>query len=485
MTEPRAAGRAPANPIGVLRRLLSGVDAWLVGGSVRDGLLGRPTIDSDVAVAGDTEASARALARRMGAPAFPLSEAFGAWRVIARDRSWQVDFAPLGGATIESDLAKRDFTINAIAEPLAGGELVDPFGGRIDLEARRLRMVSAEAFTADPLRTLRLPRLAAELELEVDLATAQSARSCAPALADVAAERIFAELKRIVSSVRAVRGLELMLELGVTHAVLPELADLQRVKQSAYHHLDVYDHTMATLAETIALERSGSGSGSGEDLLGEYARGARAVLAEPLADELTRGQALRFGALFHDLAKPQTRTLSAEGRVLFIGHDVAGAELAREVLGRLRASERLRAHVAALTQQHLRLGFLVHETPLTRRAVYRYLRACEPVEVDVTMLSIADRLATRGARSEQAIASHLELARELLGEALRWRAGRPAPILRGDELARQLGIRPGPELGFLLGELEEAAFAGEVSTPDEAVALARELVGRLGGGGGG
>ena len=98
--------------------------------------------------------------------------------------------------------------------------------------------------------------------------------------------------------------------------------------------------------------------------------------------------------------------------------------------------------------------------------------------VDVTLLSIADRLATRGARSDQAIARHLELARTLLGEGLRWRAGPPAPILRGDELARRLEIRPGPELGLLLSELEEAAFAGEVSTPDEAVAFARELVGR-------
>ena len=472
MSDQIATADATAGPIRVLRGLLSGGDAWLVGGSVRDRLVGRQTIDLDVAVAGDTQTIARALARRMGAPAFPLSEAFGAWRVIARDRSWQIDLTPLGGATIDDDLGKRDFTINAIAEPLEGGDLLDPFGGRRDLEAGRLRMVSPEGFAADPLRTLRLPRLAAELELEVDGATAEAARSHARSLSGVAAERIFAELKRIVAGDRALRGLELMLALGVTRAVLPELADLRGVEQSAYHHLDVYDHTMAALAQAIELERSP------DAILGEHARAAGALLAEPLADELTRGQALRFGALFHDIAKPQTRTVTGQGRVLFRGHDVLGAELAREALSRLRASERLRAHVAALTRQHLRLGFLVHETPLTRRAIYRYLRDCEPVAVDVTLLSIADRLATRGARSDQAIARHLELARTLLGEGLRWRAGPPAPILRGDELARRLEIRPGPELGLLLSELEEAAFAGEVSTPDEAVAFARELVGR-------
>jgi putative nucleotidyltransferase with HDIG domain len=263
-----------------------------------------------------------------------------------------------------------------------------------------------------------------------------------------------------------------MLSSGVTREILPELFALRGVEQSAYHHLDVYDHTMAALAETIALERTRGA------ILGEHAQAAMATLAEPFADELTRGQALRFGVLLHDIAKPRTRTVNREGRVMFPGHDVLGAELARDVLARLRASERLRAHVAALTRQHLRLGFLVHNAPLTRRAVYRYLRACEPVEVDVTLLSIADRLATRGARADQAIARHLELARVLLGEALSWRAGRPAPLVRGDELARRLRIRPGPELGFLLCELEAATFAGEVSTPGEALALARELVGR-------
>ncbi|HEY5317546.1 MAG TPA: HDIG domain-containing metalloprotein [Solirubrobacteraceae bacterium] len=460
------------DPIAALRGLLSGTDAWLVGGSVRDRLLGRPTVDFDVAIAADTARTARALSRAVRAPTFPLSEAFGSWRVIARDHSWQVDLTPLGAERIEDDLGQRDFTINAIAEPLEGGELVDPFGGRADLEAGRLRMVTREAFAADPLRTLRLPRIAAELELEVEAATGVAARAAAVALAGVATERIFAELKRIIVSDHALRGLELMLSFRVTEEILPELAALRGVEQSAYHHLDVYDHTMATLAETIALERSGWAE------LGEHAPAVRALLSEPLADQLTRGQALRFGALLHDIAKPRTRSVSDEGRVLFIGHDALGADLSREILGRLRASERLRAQVAALTRNHLHLGFLVRERPLTRRAIYHYLRTCDPVEVDVTLLSIADRLATRGARAEQAIASHLELAHELVGEGLRWRAGRPAPLLRGDELARRLRIRPGPELGSLLCELDAAAFAGEVSTAAEAVALARELVGR-------
>jgi hypothetical protein len=159
-----------------------------------------------------------------------------------------------------------------------------------------------------------------------------------------------------------------------------------------------------------------------------------------------------------------------------MGHDAAGATVAAAALTRLKASERLRDHVAALTRHHLRLGFLVHEMPLSRRAVYRYLHACEPVEVDVTLLSVADRLATRGRGSDVAIARHLELARELLGEALAWRANPPRPPVRGDELARAVGLEPGPQIGRVLAELEEASFAGEIASPDEAIEWARELL---------
>lgn len=456
--------------LALARGALAGASAWLVGGAVRDRLLGRPTADLDLAVAGDVEQAARSLARAARAAVFPLSEDFGAWRVVARGGAWQADLAPLAGETIEQDLAQRDFTVNAIAEPLAAsGETVDPTGGRADLAAGRLRMVAPEAFAADPLRVLRLPRFACELELAPDEETIAAAARHAPALSAVAAERVFAELKRIVASPDPLAGIALMERAGAVDVVLPELAALAGVEQSAYHHLDVYEHTLAVLAEAVALERDPVA------IFGEqHGAAVAALLAEPLADELTRGTALRFGALLHDVAKPETRGVTPEGRVTFFGHDAAGAETSRAILARLHASERLRAHVAALTRHHLRLGFLVRERPLPPRTEYRYLKTCEPVEVDVTLLSVADRLATRGRKAEEAIAKHLLLARELLGPALAWRAqGAPSVPIRGDELADALGIARGPRLGALLGELEEAVYAGEVATREQAVAHAR------------
>jgi putative nucleotidyltransferase with HDIG domain len=390
--------------------------------------------------------------------------------VISPDRRWNIDVLPLAGSSIEADLARRDLTINAIAQPLSDDGLVDPFGGVTDLRERRLRMVSAQAFAEDPLRSLRLIRLGCELGFSADAETAAVAARSAQGLARVSPERVFAELRRIICSEQAVSGVRLIDQLGITPILLPELAALHGVEQSPYHHLDVYEHTLAVLAETIELERDPHRS------LGTHAKAVSQFLSLPLANELTRWQALRFGAVLHDIAKPQTREITAQGRITFIGHDAAGGEAATAILSRLRASDRLADHVAALTRNHLRLGFLVHEAPLSRRMVYRYLRECDPVQIDVTVLSIADRLATRGARSDEAILKHLQLADQLLGEALAWVASPPKPPVRGDQLARALGIDPGPQLGTILQELEEASFAEEIGSRQEALARARRLL---------
>jgi poly(A) polymerase len=266
-----------------------------------------------------------------------------------------------------------------------------------------------------------------------------------------------------------------MRDVEATAAVLPELEGLRGVEQSKYHHRDVHGHTLEVLEQVIALQANPVG------LLGnEHGEEVAALLVEPLADGLSRGSALRWGALLHDAAKPATRAvIPLSGRVTFMGHDSLGADLAREVLGRMRTSERLRSHVAALVRHHLRLGFMVHEPqPLARESVFDYLRATEPVEVDVTLLSVADRLATRGKRSERAIDAHMRLARTMLADALRWRArgGPAAPLWRGDELARELDIALGPQVGELLEELARAQYAGKVQTQAQALDFARALL---------
>ena len=455
-------------------------DTWIVGGALRDELLGRPVRDVDIAVAGDPAPLARAIADNVRGPVFQLSEAFGAWRVIDRRGGKVWDFAPLQGETIEEDLARRDFTVNAMARPAevlhdlgsAEGDLIDPLGGRADLEARVLRVLGREAYEQDPLRPLRLARFAAELGFEPDPETERLTAEAAPAAARAAGERVFAELRRLVIADGVLAGLALADRLGLLRAVLPELTDLHDVEQSQYHHLDVYNHTLEVLAAQIDLEGRLHTVFDAPD-----AARLERTLAEPLADELTRAQALRFGALLHDIGKPATRATRPDGRITFMGHDRLGEEMVRSICRRLRTSDRFARFLEGLTRHHLVLGFLVHERPLDRRQVYRYLARTTPVEVEVTLLSCADRLATRGRRAEAATEAHLDLARQLMHAALDWREhGPPGVPIRGDELARELGIEPGPGLGRLLAELTEAAYAGEVATRKDAVAAARRLL---------
>ncbi len=466
---------AAAPLVGLARRAFGDREGvWIAGGAVRDSALGRDVVDLDLAVAGDPALVAKAIAREGKGHSFELSAEFATWRAVAADESWQIDLTALRGATIEADLAERDFTIGAVAVPLAGGEAIDPYGGLADLDRGLLRVVGERSFAADPLRLLRAARLAAGLGLEIDPATVSLARSEAARAAEAAGERQLVELRQMIGGPAPLRGMTLLDELGLTAVVLPELEALRGVEQGPNHHLDVHGHTMAVLERTLEVESDLERFG------GERAGEVEALLAEPLADEMSRGTALRFGALVHDTGKPATRS-EKDGFVTFVGHDRDGVGIVGGLCRRLRASRGLTRHLQDLTLHHLRLGFLVHEAPLPPRRLHEYLRATDPVGADVTLLTIADRLSARGSgpfATEEAIEAHLALARQMLAAALDWRReGPPKPLLRGDELAAELGLDQGPELGDLLAELEAAQYAGEISTRAEAVALARSMRG--------
>jgi poly(A) polymerase len=449
-----------------VRRALGEVEAWVVGGAVRDAALGREVTDVDLAVAGDPEPAARAIARELGVHPFELSAEFGTWRVAGPGGRNQVDVTVLRGEGIEADLAERDFTIGAVAVPVAGGDPVDPFGGLADLQRRSLRAVGEASFEADPLRLLRAARLAAELDLEIEPRTVALARAARARAADPAGERQLAELRQLLGGPDPLRGLALLDELELTAVVLPELEGLRGVEQGPNHHLDVHGHTLAVLEHTLEVERDL------DRFAGERADEVAALLSELLADEISRGTALRFGALFHDIGKPATRA-EHDGFVGFRGHDREGAEIIGVICARLRASRRFTRHLQGLTLHHLRLGFMIPEAPLPPRRIHDYLKATEPVSVDVTLLTVADRLSARGhgpIASPEMVEAHLALARELIAAALDWRRdGPPRPLLRGDELVAELGIEEGPRLGEALAELEAAQYADEVNDRSGAI----------------
>ncbi|HEX4753195.1 MAG TPA: HD domain-containing protein [Solirubrobacterales bacterium] len=462
--------RGAALPRAASRALDGGEGVWIVGGAVRDAALGREVTDLDLAVAGDPGVVAKALGRELGEYAFELSAEFGTWRVIAPGRGWQLDVTVLRGDSIEADLASRDFTVGAAAVPLAGGEAIDPFEGLADLERGVLRAVGPRSFTEDPLRLLRAARLAAELNLRIDPDTVALAHDSAARAAEPAGERQLAELRQLLGGPDPLGGLALLDDLHLTAVVLPELEGTKGVGQGPNHHLDVHGHTLEVLERILEIEANLPrfvGEERGDE--------AVALLAEPLADEMNRATALRFGALFHDIAKPATKQ-EKDGFVGFKGHDVEGATAIGEIMGRLRASRKLTRHLQALALHHLRLGFMIKDVPLPPRRIHEYLRATEPVTVDVTLLTVADRLSARGAgpiARPEMVEAHLALAREMVAAALDWRRdGPPEPLLRGDEIAAELGVE-GPAIGEKLAELEAAQYAGEVTDRDQALGLLR------------
>ncbi len=471
--------RLAASPAAAVawNELPGGARAWVVGGAVRDAVLGRDVVDVDVAVAEDEREVARAIAKAVGGHAFELSADFATWRAIGPEAAWHVDVTRLRGDGIEADLRARDFTINAIGVEIAdaGSEPLDPTGGLEDLQRGVLRAASERSFADDPLRILRGARLVAELGFRLDEATAELAREAASRAGEPAGERQLQELRLLMGSPDPIAGVELMTELGAMGEVLPELDELRGVEQNPNHHLDVHGHTIEVLRRLLELEADL------ERVAGDRAAELRELLAEPLADSFTRGQALRFAALLHDVGKPATRD-DSRGYVTFIGHDHVGARMVDGAGERLKASRALTAYLRGVTLHHLRLGFLSNERPLPPRRVHEYLLATEPVSADVTLLTVADRLSARGEgpiASPEMIRAHLELAREMLAAALdRRRDGPPRSPIAGDELANELGIEEGPELGRLLQEVEAGVYAGEVAGRDDAIALAREALDR-------
>src|SRR5919201_1423939 len=230
-----------------LRPLLAHAEAHFVGGCVRDVRLGRPVIDVDVVVPGDPGPAARRLAGATGGSPFALSEAHGAWRVVLGGRT--IDVTARRGGDIVADLGERDFTVNAMAIPVAGADdaVVDPFGGLGDLSERRMRLVSDRVFADDPLRLLRLARIAHELGFSVEQAAERAARRDAHLADQAAGERIYAEMRRLLAPDHPDAAVRLLDRLGVLDVVLPEAVPMRGCEQSPFHHLDVFEHTLQVL----------------------------------------------------------------------------------------------------------------------------------------------------------------------------------------------------------------------------------------------
>ena len=441
-----------------------GTDGWIVGGGLRDALLGRVVADVDLAVSADAKDLAKRLAMAHRAARFPLSETFGAWRVHGGSLPFTVDLTPLQGGGLDQDLARRDLTVNALAFPLAGGDLIDHHNGLDDLHARSLRMVAPTVLRDDPVRLVRLARLACQLGFGVEDQTRLRARMDAGELSRSAPERVADELRRIARMPDAWRGFEILDDLGVLGVIVPQLEEGRGLEQTPYHHKDMLGHSLEVVRRVCEIRADPT----------EIFRGAgshiAADLAQPLADDLTRGETLVFAALFHDMAKPETYAVTPEGRATFFHHDRRGAELADAWCRHYRTSTRFREVVVLCVRTHLALGFMVHRQPLSLRQIDRYLRSTAPAEAEQMILSVADRLATDGPRTTPPqIQRHLAVARQIAEWYVTLEGRGPVgSLVNGAELGELLGRRPGRWMTELLEALREEQVVGLVRTRAQA-----------------
>jgi poly(A) polymerase len=489
---------------------------YIVGGFIRDWLLGRKTNDIDIAVSGDAITIAREVAKEIGGKFVLLDDVNNIARVVViedekprgtsqnqelRGSEWHFDFSPFT-EDIESDLARRDFTINAMALELSQFvtattttkmssrksasvltakrsplKLIDPFSGEEDLRGKIVRGVSEQIFEADAARLLRAVRLAAELDFTIEPKTESLIRHYSQAITEVSGERIREELLCLLTLPRAAYHLRYLDKLGLLLALIPELAESKGVEQPTVHFWDVFEHSLQTVAAIEFLIRENDWEHSNDDMLNTAPWSD--VIERHLSQEVSSGSnhkvLLKLGGLFHDIAKPMTKSIDDTGRARFLGHTKQGAAMTANILERLRFSNREIRLVESLVYHHLRPVQMAHEEFPTQRAIYRYFRDTGEVGIDILFLALADYLASRGPLvSMEEWKKHCQLINYILAEHDKQQAKiLPVKLIDGHDIMSNFDLAPGPLVGKLLAIVNEAHASGELSTREEALALIR------------
>lgn len=457
------------------------VPVYLVGGSVRDILMGRKLHDLDVAVKGDAAELGSKLRRRLGATLVPLGHTRQLVRLVLPTQHFTIDISPFEGE-IEEDLARRDYTIDAMAIPLwtkdgDASSVIDPLNGAKDIKRKLLRTVSPEALRSDPARLIRGPRLASQLGFAIEKRTSKLIKENANLISGVAAERVRDELMKLLAAPNTSPNLRLLDDLGLLRLVIPELEAAVGVVQPKEHHWDVFYHCIeaAGAVERVLGDYEGKPSDDVLRYIPWYPWLADHFNAEA-SDGYSRSVLLKLTALLHDIAKPQTKTIEDSGRTRFFGHSEMGAEMAQEILERLRFSRHGVSMVCKMIEHHLRPSQISQrgEFP-TRRALFKYFRDMGEVAIDTLYLNLADYLAARGPNVDlEDWKSHCSLIDSVLAykvSSVQVQTG--YKLVNGHDIMQAFGLNSGKMVGELLKLVQEAQGAGEISTKEQALDLLR------------
>lgn len=446
---------------------------YLVGGTLRDWLVGKESEDLDFAVQDHALKWVKALQEELGGGTIvdlsgPKDETY---RLVWHGEQLDISSFREGADTIEKDLALRDFTINALAAEIHGTltvadiQVIDPTGGLVDLDAGVVRHLSG-AFEADPIRMLRGYRMFAQYGFEIGGATRREVRKYKHLIEDVAVERVTKELQLIFDSDATSEALQQMADDGLLQLLLPELYTGRGVKQPEFHHLDVFDHSF------LALKMM-------EQVLAEPQQffPEQQELIQGYLQQRANRRLLKWAALMHDIGKPVTWEKRSDkgGRVTFYRHDIVGRRIFTSYGERSHWSGADCAKVAELIEMHMHpfhLCNVTRETELSKRAALKLSHRAGEDLVGLFLLSMADSLAGSGEKKpenmEAELAELFNVVQKIFTENIKPVLAGPR-LLTGNDLITRFGLEPGPLFGLIMRELEAARVEGEVQNEEDAV----------------
>ena len=441
---------------------------YLVGGSVRDCLLGKDTYDRDLIVT-DVDAGifAQKVAEFFDAKFIPLDIENKIFRVVLPDKVNYLDITNPIGNSMEKDISRRDLTINAIAVDIRTCEILDFVGGIFDVKNRIIRGIKDENFTDDALRILRVFRFYSLLGFEIDPHLLDVCKKNKNLIANPAKERVEYELMKLFSGKYAHEALLKMDECGLLEILFPFVKELKQVPPNLHHHLDLFNHSIETVKQVELLyEKSSSEVKKHMDKVdfGGFSRLAH----------------LKIACFMHDIGKFSTWTIEEDtGRHRFIKHDDVGSKLAKPILKKMCFSNKQVEYISLIIKKHMYPTAVVSSPELTDKVMMRFVRKMGDDSIDNILIAQADRLSARGPEiTDEIVNENITLLNKLLDFYLQAKENlKPLPkLLDGNEVMHILNLSPSPKLGRIMNELHEAQISGDITTKDDAISFIKTIM---------
>ncbi len=452
----------------IMPLLLADSELYLVGGFLRDKLLGKESFDIDFIVKGQNAIElAKNFADKTNRYFLVLDEKFEIARVVDNDKLHYFDFARCENDDIEIDIKRRDLTINAIASQVyPKNEIFDIVDGQKDLNAKVIRAISEKNLVDDPLRILRIFRFASLLDFDIEKQTLEFAQKHYQKIKNVAPERILNELIKFFEGKNSAKYLTIMKDIGLLYEIFEPLKAVSKIPPNSHHHLSLIDHCIETVNQ-IELGYNNIPDFEKERLNSYQCNGVKFL------------SLLKIGALLHDAGKPQTWTIEENGRHRFINHDSAGAELLKPILKKMKFSKAQIKYVTTLVRNHIYPSQLARENEeASEKPIFRMFRKLEETTPDILLLAMADRLSAQGpAITKEVTENNLNALKRYMTMYEEYiKTAKPLPkLLDGNEISEITGVEKGKQLGEIINTLKNAQISGDVITKEDAIDFLKKM----------